>query len=143
MVTLAQGKNGKSGLVISPDRKPIPPKANDPDAPTDPGLHVIGRHFKFAWSQLTLQEFSFRTVNVNGSEFSFQGQFGREQVDVIPEVPYLEGVLSEKRESSIVREKNVHFGQGFVLYWTGCSSQMPLVSTLPKERRRFVYEPLT
>ena len=27
----------------------------------------------------------------NGSEYSFQGQFGREQVDVIPDVLYLEG----------------------------------------------------
>ena len=75
--------------MISPDGKPIPLKANDPDAPTEPGLHVNGRHFKFASSRLTLQGFTFHTVTVEGREYSFEGKFGREQVDVIPDVPIL------------------------------------------------------
>ncbi|HEV1994088.1 MAG TPA: SGNH/GDSL hydrolase family protein [Candidatus Acidoferrum sp.] len=114
-VDLGEQGSGETALVISPDGKPIPPKENDPDAPTEPGFHTNGQHFKFAWSQLTLQDFSFRTVNVNGSEYSFQGQFGREQVDVIPDVPYLEGVLTEKRDSNIVRAKKVHFGHAVIL----------------------------
>jgi hypothetical protein len=95
--------NGESGLVISPDGKPIPQKANDPAAPTLPGLHVNGRHFKFVWSRFSPQGFAFRTVRVDGSEYSFQGKFGRERVDVIPEVPYLAGVLTKNRNSRVVR----------------------------------------
>jgi hypothetical protein len=107
--------SGESGLVISEDGKPIPPKENDPDAPTLPGLHVNGRHFKFAWSRLTLQGFAFRTVIVDGREYSFEGKFGREQADVIPDVPFLAGVLTEKRNSRVVQRKRVHFGHAVVL----------------------------
>ncbi len=106
---------GQTALVISPDGKPIPPKENDPEAPTSPGLHVDQRHFQFAWSRFTPQGFAFRTVSVDGREYSFQGKFAREQVDVIPEVPYLAGVLTEKRNSRIVQEKKVHFGHAVVL----------------------------
>ena len=107
--------SGESGLVISEDGNPIPPKENDPDAPTLPGLHVNGRHFKFAWSRLTLQGFVFRTVTVDGREYSFEGKFGREQADVIPDVPFLAGVLTEKRNSRVVQRKKVHFGHAVVL----------------------------
>lgn len=109
-----QGK-GESGLVISPDGKPIPPKLNDEDAPTEPGLHVNGRLFKFVWSRLTLRAFAFRTVAVDGCEYSFEGEFGREQVDVIPDVPYIAGVLTEKRNSRVVQTKKVHFGHAVIL----------------------------
>ena len=107
--------SGESGLVISPDGKAIPPKVNDPDAPTEPGLHVNGRHFKFAWSRFSPQGFAFRTVSVHGIEYSFEGKFGREQSDIIPDVPYLAGVLTEKRNLHVVQRKKMHFGQAVVL----------------------------
>jgi lysophospholipase L1-like esterase len=106
---------GESGLVISEDGKPIPPKENDPDAPTLPGLHVNGRHFKFAWTRLTLQGFAFRTVITEGREYSFEVKFGREQADVIPDVPYLAGVFTEKRNSQVVQQKKIKFGHTVVL----------------------------
>jgi len=102
-------------LVISPDGKPIPKKENDPQAPTLPGLHVNGQHFDFAWSQLTSQGFAFRTVRVEGHEFSFHGKFGREQIDDIGEVPYLEGTLTKKSSSRVTQEKKVHFSHAVVL----------------------------
>jgi lysophospholipase L1-like esterase len=114
-VDLGEQGSGETALVISSDGKPIPPKENDPDAPTEPGFRSNGQHFMFAWSRLTLQGFSFRTVNVNGSEYSFQGQFGREQIDVIPDVPFLGGVLAEKRTARVVRSKKVHFGHAVIL----------------------------
>jgi lysophospholipase L1-like esterase len=107
--------SGESGLVISRDGKAISSKANDPDAPTEPGLHVNGRHFKFAWSRLTLQGFAFRTVTLDRCEYSFEGKFGREQSDIIPDVPFLAGVLMEKRNSRVVQRKKVHFGHAVVL----------------------------
>jgi len=94
---------------------PSPPKENDPQAPVLPGLHVNGRRYLLAWSRFTAEGFAFRTVRLDGIEYSFQGKFGREQVDVIPEVPYLMGVLVEKRNSGNVQEKKVHFGHAVVL----------------------------
>jgi hypothetical protein len=102
-------------LVISSDGKPIPPKANDPDAPTHPGLHVSQRLFPFAWSQFSPQGFAFRTGRVGHTAYSFQGRFGRENVDVIPDVPYLVGVLKETRNGRVVSKKKVHFGHAVIL----------------------------
>jgi hypothetical protein len=114
-VDLGDQEIGETALVISPDGRPIPKKENDPEAPTLPGFHFHRKHFKFAWSQFSPQGFAFRTVSIDGTEYSFEGKFGREQVDVIPDVPYLGGVLTEKRDSHIVREKKVHFGHAVVL----------------------------
>jgi lysophospholipase L1-like esterase len=109
-------QSGETALVISPDGKPIPPKENDPKAPTLPGLRVNGKYFKFLWSRISEGGFAFRTVNIEGTEYSFHGKFGRERVDdVIPEVPYLAGLLSERQGSRVIKTKNVHFGHAVVL----------------------------
>ena len=108
-------QSGETALVISPDGKPIPPKENDPQAPRLPGLHVNGKYFKFLWSRISQGGFAFRTEKIEGTEYLFHGKFGREKVDVIPEVPYLSGLLSEKHDSSLVRQKKVHFAHAVVL----------------------------
>jgi len=102
-------------LVISDDGKPIPPKANDPGAPTLPGLHVGQRLFPFAWSRLSPQGFSFRTARVGHTVYSFQGRFGRGDVDVISAVPYLAGVLTEMRDGRVLLRKKMHFGHAVIL----------------------------
>jgi hypothetical protein len=102
-------------FVISPNGQPIPPKANDPDAPTKPGFYEGEQRFSFASSQSSPQGFSFRTVDIEGRTFSFRGRFGCEAVDVIPEVPYLEGELTEMRNGRLVRKKKVHFGHAVIL----------------------------
>ena|ERR1700756_1490920 len=102
-------------LIISSDGKPIAPKPNDRDAPTLPGFHVGQRHFPFKSSRLSPQGFSFRTVSLDGTEFSFRGRFGREQVDSVSRTPYLLGILTETRDGRIVRTKKAHFGHAVVL----------------------------
>ena len=102
-------------FVVSPDGKPIPPKTNDPEAPTQPGFYVGEQRFKFASSRFSPEGLSFRTNSVNGTVFSFRGRFGCERVDVIPEVPYLEGELKEMRNGRVVRKQVVHFGHAVVL----------------------------
>ena len=102
-------------FVISPDGKPIPPKGNDPDAPTKPGFYVSGVRFEFTWSKFSSKGFSFRTKNINGLAFSLQGRFGCEGVDGIPEVPYLEGELKESRNHRVVRRSKLHFGHAVIL----------------------------
>src|ERR1700730_6931109 len=39
-----------AALVFRSDGRPIPPRANDEDAPTQPGLHIGQKRFAFAWS---------------------------------------------------------------------------------------------
>jgi hypothetical protein len=102
-------------LVISPDGKPIPLKANDPGAPTQPGLDIGEQHYPFASSRFSSKGFSFRTASTSGVVFSFNGRFGREQVESIGGVPYLAGTLTEIRNGRPVEKKTVHFGHAVIL----------------------------
>jgi hypothetical protein len=102
-------------LVISGDGKPIPPKGNDPDAPTHPGLHIGERLFPFTRSSFSQRGFAFQTARVGETAYSFQGRFGRENVDVISDVPYLVGVLTETRNGRVVSKKKMHFGHAVIL----------------------------
>ena len=102
-------------LVISKDEKSISLKENDTASPTHPGLHVGQRLFPFAWSRFSLGGFAFRTARVGHTAYSFQGRFGREDVDVISDVPYLTGVLTVTRHHRVVRRKKVHFAHAVIL----------------------------
>ena len=108
-------ENPKIALVLSPDGRPIPPKQNDPDAPTLPGFYVGVQRFPFSWSHVSTNGGTFRTVRLDGTEYSFRGVFGREQVDILSGVPYLEGTLTEKQNGRVVLKKKVHFGHAVVL----------------------------
>jgi len=105
----------QTALVISRDGRPIEPKANDPGAPTLPGFHVGSRYFRFAASHFTDRTFSFRTERINGTEYSFIGSFGHEDVDEIPDVPFLAGTLIERHSGQRVSKKPVHFGHAVIL----------------------------
>jgi hypothetical protein len=100
-----------AALVISSDDQPIPPKLNDPNAPTRPGLHFGTTYFRFVSSKLLNQNFRFHTARVNGTEFLFHGQFGHENVpDLAPQnVPYVSGVLIEKKNGHVTRSRKVRF----------------------------------
>jgi hypothetical protein len=102
-------------IVISSNGLPIPPKANDPDAPTKPGFYIGQIDFEFESSEFSLHGFTFRTKKVNGTFFSFAGRFGREQDAEVGEVPYLEGELKEVRNDHVVRHKKVHFAHAVIL----------------------------
>ena len=108
-------ENPQIALVLSPDGRPIPPKKNDDQAPTQAGLYIGTQRFPFAWSRVSSARSSFRTVRVDGTEYSFRGVFGREQVDILSGVPYLEGTLTEKQNGRVVLKKEVHFGHAVVL----------------------------
>jgi len=110
-----EGDAGQTALVISPDGRPIEPKANDPEAPTLPGFHVGSRRFKFIASHFSEREFSFRTERIEGTEYSFVGSFGHEDVEDIPDVPFLAGTLTEIRKGRLVTKKTVHFGHAVIL----------------------------
>lgn len=108
-------EENKFALVFSSDGRPIPPKANDPDAPTQPGLYIGQQRFSFAWSHISSQGFSFRTARIGDSEYTFRGRFGREEVDILSGVPYLAGVLTQRRNGHVLLRTKVHFGHAVIL----------------------------
>jgi hypothetical protein len=102
-------------IVISPNGKPIPPKANDPDAPTQPGFYVEQNQFAFAETAFSSQVFSFQTKVVSGTSYYFRGRFGHEQVEDISDVPFLQGYLRETKDGKVTREKKVRFVHAVIL----------------------------
>src|SRR5262249_1125230 len=108
-------KGSELAFVISPDGKPIPPKENDPSAPTKPGFYVEEKRYEFDSSTFSKKELSFRTEEGNGVAYSFVGQLGCEPVEDIPAVPYMEGELKELKKGAVVRKKKLHFAHAVVL----------------------------
>ena len=109
------GEENALSLVISGDDRPIPPKANDPGAPTQPGFYLRDQHLRFQVSRLSMGHFSFRTQKLSRKSFSFDGHFGKEPVEDIGEVPCLDGVLQELKNDRIIRSTQIHFGHAVVL----------------------------
>ena len=105
----------QAALVISSDGKPIPQKANDPDAPTLPGFYVDDVRYPLTSSETTSQTFHFQTASVNRHQYSFQGRFGRDNVEGINDVPYLQGVLTEMKDGRVIGRRKMHFGHAVIL----------------------------
>jgi hypothetical protein len=104
-----------ASLVISPDGKPIPPKANDPDAPTQPGFYLHNQRYAFASLKLSASEAAFTTKEMNALRFSFKGRFGREGVESIENVPYLEGTIAQTDSAGRTQTRKIHFGHAVIL----------------------------
>ena len=102
-------------LVISPDDKAIPPKGNDPDAPTIPGFHLKDQRYPFASSKITDNHFTFKTTEVSGTYFSFEGNFKRQDVEDIPNVPYLEGTIVETHRGRKTQTRKIRFEHAVIL----------------------------
>lgn len=78
-----------AALVFSSDGRPIPPKANDEDAPTQAGLYIGQQRFPFAWSHFSPQGFSFRTARIGDTEYSFSADLDVKRSMSYPECPIL------------------------------------------------------
>ena len=101
-------------FVITRDGRAIPPKSNDPAAPTLQGLHVDGTRFRFAARSVSMKRVSFRTVTVRGVSYRFSGRVGFEKVESIDDVPYVLGTLSTIRNGKTFTRK-VRFVHAVVL----------------------------
>ncbi len=104
-----------ASLVISPDDRPLPHKANDPDAPIKSGFYLRNQRYPFAWSKLSDNRFSFKTSKIGGIHFSFEGTFKPENVDNIPNVPHLEGILAETQRDGKTQTRKIRFAHDVVL----------------------------
>jgi hypothetical protein len=95
----------ETSLVITRDGEAIPPKANDPDAPTLPGFYVSGTRYRFTSHRVSMRSVVFRTVSVGGVSYRFTGSVGREDVESIKNVPYVIGTLTTTKHGKTVRQK--------------------------------------
>ena len=102
-------------LVITRNGRSIPQKANDPEAPTQPGLYVSEKRFKLRSFSVSLKRVSFRTNEVGGVSYSFDGRVVRAPVDVIENVPSLIGILVKRERGQIAKRQKGQFGLAVVL----------------------------
>ena len=104
---LETDKGEETALVITRNQKPIPPKPNDPGAPTLPGWYVSGSRFPFAKFQFSPKQVSFTTEQIRGFEYGFTGNFGSSNDEMFGPVPYLVGILTTKKDGVLVSRKRV------------------------------------
>jgi hypothetical protein len=100
-------------FVITLRGQGIPPKENDPDAPTKPGFYIGSQYYRFIKYSVTRKLVSFETVKIDGRSFRFRGTVRRVTVCEIENIPELRGQLVEINGSTN-KQKNVRFGHAVV-----------------------------
>ncbi len=100
-------------FVITLHGQAIPPKENDPSAPTKPGFYIGTQYYRFIKYSVTRKLVSFETVKIDGRSFRFRGTVRRGAVCEIENIPELRGRLIEINDSSR-KQKNVRFGHAVV-----------------------------
>ena len=106
-------RSGKTDLsfVITYDGVSIPPKSNDPDAPTLPGFYVGTTRYRFAAFRVSSRAISFRTARIAGTSYRFTGRVGRAWEEAIGgRVPFVVGtlVVTQGRRVTRVRVRFDH-----------------------------------
>ena len=112
---LAAKQNNQAiwAFVITRQGRAIPPKENDPDAPTKPGFYMGTQHYPFGKYSVTRTMVSFETVTREGRSFRFRGTVHRKTVCAIENVPELRGQLVESKGAT-QKQTNVRFGHAVV-----------------------------
>jgi len=106
-------------LVLSSDDKPIPPKSNDPDAPTIPGCYLTGTTKRLSFERVEIigKKVYFKTRTLRDMSYEFRGVIGSE---IIPDfsdtvrVPFIKGKLVERKKGKIVKARRVKFGHAVI-----------------------------
>jgi hypothetical protein len=107
-----------SALVLSYDDKPIPPKENDPGAPTKPGFYLTGeKRFDFQKVEVIGKKVYFLTRSVGGVSYEFVGDFGSESLP--PDfgssmrIPIIAGTITTLKNGAPVNKDKVKFSHAF------------------------------
>lgn len=108
-----QNQNTIWALVITRYGRSIPPKENDPEAPTKPGLYVSDQHYPFITYTVTRTQVSFQTNKIAGRSFRFRGTVHRVTTDDFKKLPELRGQLVELNDTT-QKQKNVRFGRAVI-----------------------------
>jgi len=105
-------------LVLSSDDKPIPQKANEPDAPTIPGFYLLrSKRIAFEKVEVIGKKVYFKTRAVRGISYEFRGTAGEEIIpkfdDTTP-VPFIKGKLIKLKKGKIVKTERIKFGHAVI-----------------------------
>ena len=105
-------------LIISDDDKPIPPKANDPDESTNPGLQLSHEErFDFEEIEVIGDQVYFKTREVDGIYYEFRGIIGESiepnfSEDIL--IPDIKGTLKTIKGNSVIKTEDVELGHAII-----------------------------
>ena len=93
-------------LVLSSNNKPIPPKANEPEAPTVPGYYLsYKKRLAFEKVEVISRKVYFKTRSVGGISYEFRGRAGKEidpNFDPSVPIPFIKGILTKLKKGKII-----------------------------------------
>jgi len=98
-------------LVLSYNDKPIPPQANDPDAPTRPGFYLPDNdRYDFQRVEVIDKKVYFKTSSVGGVSYEFFGNSGKESDPNfdIP-IPFITGEITTLKNGKPVNKEKIRF----------------------------------
>lgn len=115
---LYYGKSGEWALVLSYNDKSIPPKENDPDAPTKPGFYPSGKErYGFQRVEVIGDKVYFKTLSVRGISYEFVGKTGSQIVpdfDPSTPIPFIEGVITTLKNGKPVNKEEIKFSHAVI-----------------------------
>lgn len=115
---LYYSKSSEWALVLSYNDKSIPPKENDPDAPTEPGFYPSDKErYGFQRVEVIGDKFYFKTRSVRGVSYEFVGKSGGEIIpdfDPSTPIPFIEGVITTLKNGKPVNKEKIRFSHAVI-----------------------------
>lgn len=104
-------------LVLSSNNKPIPPKANEPDAPTIPGYYLsYTKRLPFSKVEVIGKKVYFKTRSVGGVSYEFRGTAGAEiDPEFTDPIQFIKGTMTKFKRGKVVKTQKLKFGHAVVL----------------------------
>ena len=104
-------------LVLSSNNKPIPPKANEPDAPTIPGYYLsYTKRLTFSKVEVIGRKVYFKTRSVGGISYEFRGTAGEEKDSYFTEpIQFIKGTMTKFKRGKVVKAEKIKFGHAVVI----------------------------
>ena len=102
-------------VVLSHNGKAVPPKENEPDAPTQPGLYRRNVRYSFDQVAVSGKHLAFRTASVSEISYSFEGTLGSENDPQFDRpIPLFSGTLSEFHNGKLHLERRITFSHAVI-----------------------------
>ncbi len=109
--------NDSRALVLSSNNKPIPPKANEPDAPTVPGYYLsYTKRVAFEKVEVIGRKVFFRTRSVGDIIYEFRGTAGKDiDSEFNKPIQFTKGTMTKLKKRKIVKSVKMSFNHAVVL----------------------------
>ena len=115
---LYYAKFDECALFLSYDNKSIPPKENDPHAPTKPGFYPSDKErYGFQRVEVIGDKVYFKTRSVRGISYEFVGKSGSEIIpdfDPSTPIPFIEGTITTLKNGKPVNKEKIKFSHAVI-----------------------------